>query len=366
MGGYGGGGGNNPLFEPFYDSMRIAVPLVTQQRQLEAAKEQQDRVFLAHKQELLQKAEQASKEIEVKTLMEAYKGASEGMVPEDPASVMRVRATAGALEAAIGKPIFPRDEVGEIVAAPWAKQTKPVAEKGFGSSPLGIYSKDSGAIVQPAPAGGTSGGMTEYQSETLKLRRQALADSQNNKSAPTPKPMTESQSATADLKQKQFDTKQQIALAKATVIKDSSIADLDELEGAVDDVFNQKGLPSAVGYSARVPVTILQDTTDAEVAIEQLKSKTGLTTLANLKKTSGAGLGSVTEAEHKLLQSYIAALDRKQSLESFKSNLQKIKDHVAGVKARIQKEFDMQPGNEKEPSKQGAGAADAYLKKWGQ
>jgi hypothetical protein len=155
-----------------------------------------------------------------------------------------------------------------------------------------------------------------------------------------------------------------MALAKSTVIKDSTIADLDELEGAVNDVLSKKGLSAATGYSARVPVTIMQDTKDAEIAIDQLKSRTGLSTLSNLKKTSGAGLGSVTEAEHKLLQSYIAALDREQSLESFKENLKKIKDHVAGVKARIQKEFDMQYGNQEEPSKQGAGAADAYLNKF--
>ena len=150
MSGFGRGGGNNPLFEPFYDSLRIAVPLVTQQRQIDAQKERADQAYLMHKQELLQKAEQASKEVEVKTLMEAYKGASEGMVPNDPTSVMRVRATASALENALGKQIFGRDEAGEIVAAPWAKPTKEPAEKGFGSSPLGIYSKETGEISTPS------------------------------------------------------------------------------------------------------------------------------------------------------------------------------------------------------------------------
>ena len=151
MGGFGGGGGgNNPLFEPFYDSLRIAVPLVTQQRQIDAMKQRQDQEYMMHKQELLDKAQQAQREVEVKTTMEMFKGAMEAVKPEDPESVFRARAVATQLEKSIGKPVFPRDETGELVlpGLTWAKPGKGVQDK---ISPLGQLIKERDMLPEGDP-----------------------------------------------------------------------------------------------------------------------------------------------------------------------------------------------------------------------
>jgi hypothetical protein len=82
--------------------------------------------------------------------------------------------------------------------------------------------------------------------------------------------------------------------------------------------------------------------TNARMLRNQLKiivSNMGLDQLLTLAKAGGR-LGSVTEAEHKLLQSTIAALDPEGTVDSIKQQLQNVRDAVVQSRQRIQEAYD--------------------------
>jgi hypothetical protein len=379
MAGFGGGGGTNPLFEPFYDSMRIAVPLVQQQRQLDAAKARQDQVFMAQKQELLQKAEQASKEIEVKTLMEAYKGASEGMVSGDPASEMRVRATASAIENALGRQIFGRDEVGEIVAAPWAKPTQPKTQYDIKDTDQGLtfIPKDPDSGLQAKPTGYNAPPKKwEVQPSTPSGTRQPLAQKapigyEPNPSGeglrpipggPADKPQRGEQ-GTKPPKDHVFDAesgtmkliegsptfvKQRDALSKDTLRFESINSKLDILEKSAEELINHPGLAAISGIvRSNIPDWLNQDATDATTKMDSLGSKLATQAISEMREASktGGALGNTSDADILLLKSSVESLKAAQSVEQKKQSLENIIDVARGSRNRMERAFKSQWGD---------------------
>ena len=68
--------------------------------------------------------------------------------------------------------------------------------------------------------------------------------------------------------------------------------------------------------------------------LQSIRSSIGLDRLQELKKAGGS-LGSVTEAEHQLLQSDLVNLDASQSPEQLKRNLEIIREHAINAWKRI-------------------------------
>lgn len=99
---------------------------------------------------------------------------------------------------------------------------------------------------------------------------------------------------------------------------------LDTLRDAAQQLKDHPGLAGNFGMRGKLPNIPGSDAANASALLMMLKSNAGLTVMQNLKQASGAGLGSITEGEHELLQNYLAALDKAQSVEQFQRELDKI------------------------------------------
>jgi len=130
--------------------------------------------------------------------------------------------------------------------------------------------------------------------------------------------------------------KQQAAYSKVTEINSG----LDMISETAEKLRDSAGLKGITGLRGKIPNLPGSDAANSAAMLDSLKAQTGLTVLANLKAATGAGLGQVTEAEHKLLQNYLTQLNTAQDEKSFKAALNKIVEYSAGAKARMQAGFD--------------------------
>lgn len=121
---------------------------------------------------------------------------------------------------------------------------------------------------------------------------------------------------------------------KASSKREELISQMDDIDANADRLLktNLGRITGVVGAFPSIPGT---EAADAKAALDSFKSKLGLTTLAALKSGTGAGLGQVTEAEHKLLQNFISELDQAQSEQSLRASIDRIKKWAAGAKGRI-------------------------------
>lgn len=121
---------------------------------------------------------------------------------------------------------------------------------------------------------------------------------------------------------------------KASSKREELISQMDDIDSNADRLLktNLGRITGVVGAFPSIPGT---EAADAKAALDSFKSKLGLTTLAALKSGTGAGLGQVTEAEHKLLQNFISELDQAQSEQSLRASIGRIKKWAAGAKGRI-------------------------------
>lgn len=152
--------------------------------------------------------------------------------------------------------------------------------------------------------------------------------------------------------------KEQQAFSKVQEVQNS----MDDIAIKAQNLKDSPGLAGNFGVRGMVPNMPGSDAANAKAQLDSLKSSIGLTVLANLKAASGAGLGSVTEAEHKLLQGMVADLQKAQSVESVKSALDTIINYTAGAKSRIQTGYDRLYGAKAAPQASNALAVDPIIK----
>lgn len=144
-----GGGGDNPLFAPFMDSLKIATTLSINQRRLDAEKEKYDQLYKQNAAKILMEAHEAQSKRAVDNALEAFKLAAPNTDPNNPQSVKQTLALGRNIEELSGAKFLPRDENGlsTLEGLVFGKKN---SDKGFGSSSLGIYDKETGAITTPA------------------------------------------------------------------------------------------------------------------------------------------------------------------------------------------------------------------------
>jgi hypothetical protein len=172
--------------------------------------------------------------------------------------------------------------------------------------------------------------MTPYQQARIQLEQAKL----NRPSAGGGAPSVDKSTVpgTAEWKRVQdVETKSN----QADLRKQDAVAGLDELDTLVTQLKQHPGLKGLTGMRGIIPDVPGSPAFDAEKLRENINSQTGLRVLAQLKTVTGAGLGSVTEAEHKLLQGYLANLGRGQSAESYAKNLQQITDWISRNKQAL-------------------------------
>lgn len=139
------------------------------------------------------------------------------------------------------------------------------------------------------------------------------------------------------------DIKFQNEYSKATAKYDELTSSMDELRLQAEALSKHRGLSGITGMPGMIPNRPGSAAANAQTTLDSFKSKTGLTTLANLKSGTGAGLGQVTEAEHKLLQNFLSALDTAQSTAAMQKSLKDIIVWSDKAKARIDKAYKNTP-----------------------
>ena len=144
--------------------------------------------------------------------------------------------------------------------------------------------------------------------------------------------------------------------AKASSKKDELIAQMEDIDAHADRLL-KTNLSRITGVLGALPNIPGSQGSDAQAVLDSFRSKLGLTTLASLKSGTGAGLGQVTEAEHKLLQNYVSELDNAQSEKAIRDSVKRIQEWSRKAKGRIISgyerspfgQFDRQQNGESEP-----------------
>jgi len=121
---------------------------------------------------------------------------------------------------------------------------------------------------------------------------------------------------------------------KAASKKEELVSQMDDINDHADRLLGTQ-LGRITGISGAIPNIPGTKAADSQAALDSFKSKLGLTTLAALKSGTGAGLGQVTEAEHKLLQNFISELDNAQSEKALRESIGRIQKWAEGAKGRI-------------------------------
>lgn len=143
------------------------------------------------------------------------------------------------------------------------------------------------------------------------------------------------------------DLKQQGLFNQDSAALTGTISSMDRLAAAANEVLHHPGLEGITGWRGKLPNAPGSDAANAEALLGTLKSQAGFGVLQDMRNNSktGGALGAVSDAEGKRLESNLAALDKSQSLEQFKANLQKIVDYSDQAKDRMRGAFNMRHGD---------------------
>lgn len=162
----------------------------------------------------------------------------------------------------------------------------------------------------------------------------------------------------------------QAAYGKARGALEANYGNLDRLITSATTLKNHAGLSGITGIQGVFPNIPGRDPANAQAILDSLKAKVGFDALQSMREASktGGALGSVTEQEHKLLQNYIAELDRAQSKDAFQSALGKIIRFGHESKARQARAFEQDygriaPGGAAPPSLPGPAEAPTPQKR---
>jgi hypothetical protein len=139
----------------------------------------------------------------------------------------------------------------------------------------------------------------------------------------------------ADIK---INEKRQQDYAQATAMTQQ----LDELAKSVNTVLTAPGLDKNFGVQGYVPNIPGGKAANAQALLDTLRTQgafAALQEMRNASKTGGA-LGAVSDKESVMLQNAIAALQRVQSADQARKQLQVFLDHIEASKSRIRNAYN--------------------------
>ncbi len=141
---------------------------------------------------------------------------------------------------------------------------------------------------------------------------------------------------------------------------------IDSIKKVATNLIADPDLKNAVGLKKPLGEIWGTGALGARANIRTLKSKIALAVLTDLRLTSKAGLGNVSNADIDLVKDGIAALDERMDADEFIGQLQEVVNYVDDIKARTHDAYDTQypaqPGAAIPPL--GAGGADRPVVKW--
>jgi len=138
------------------------------------------------------------------------------------------------------------------------------------------------------------------------------------------------------------DTKRRENYAKAEKNLTGISSGLDTLKKQAQKLKDHKGIARITGVTGKFPNIPGSAAANADALLEQLKSRTSLDVLQNMRLLSptGGALGNVSDAEGKRLETYIAALQKAQSTDALKDALQDIISYVDTSKKVLREGFE--------------------------
>lgn len=131
-------------------------------------------------------------------------------------------------------------------------------------------------------------------------------------------------------------------LAGATNSLKGSQQSLNSLAQEALAIRNDPNLWRITGVAGTLPNMPGGGAADLEARLQTLTSKVAFGTLQSMRDASktGGALGSVSEKELKLLESSLAALDKRQSSAAYQKSLDRIIEFATESQKRMQKAFD--------------------------
>lgn len=137
---------------------------------------------------------------------------------------------------------------------------------------------------------------------------------------------------------KAADAKLQMQARAAKSSLSGTMAQLDRLEQAAEQLKNDPGLGGITGVRGHIPDFPGSDAARARALLETLRSQVGFGVLQQMREMSktGGALGSVSDRENSLLQNNLAALGTNQSPEDFRRALDQVMAYARDSKARLQ------------------------------
>ncbi len=139
------------------------------------------------------------------------------------------------------------------------------------------------------------------------------------------------------------DTKIQGVLNTDTAALSASENALNMLERAANEVKTHPGLPAATGLLGAIPNLPGSNASNAQAKLEQLRSQVGFAVLQAMRDASktGGALGNVSNFEVQALQNNLAALQKAQSTDQIKAELDKLMEWSSGAKDRLRSAYNM-------------------------
>jgi hypothetical protein len=130
--------------------------------------------------------------------------------------------------------------------------------------------------------------------------------------------------------------------ARAAVAE--SVSNLQRVKENATAIMNDPALERITGLWGQIPNRPGGPAADVKAKLDTLKAQIGFGVLSALKAASktGGALGSVSDKENELLQGYVAALDKAQSLPAMRSALGVIVNYVDGAAQRMNRAYQDQ------------------------
>lgn len=114
------------------------------------------------------------------------------------------------------------------------------------------------------------------------------------------------------------------------------------LKTQAEKLKNHKGLAGITGIRGAIPNIPGTEAANAQALLNQIKSRTSLDVLQNMRMLSptGGALGNVSDAEGRRLETYIAAIENAQSLPAMQTALDDIIKYAENSSKNIKTTFD--------------------------
>lgn len=349
----------NPLFDPFMDSLRVAVPIFQQQKQLDFEKAKTDQAFKLREAEILKAATDVETKRALDVTLEAIKLAAPNTNPDNPAAVKNLMGLFSNAEKLVGQPVMPRDASGlpTLEGLVFGKKTDAeprLYETNQGWQPAGKAVGLQKPEKPPVTINPYQERKLENEDRSIALREQESAERKrkNQVNEQGTKPPKDHVFDPADGTMKLIPgtptyVKQRAEYSKDTASLDSIGSKLDNLSNMAMQLAQDPGLSGITGVTGWVPDRPGSAAANARAKLKSIGSQVATQAIQEMRAMSktGGALGNTSDADIELLKSSIDTLMTSQDEESLRRALEHISDVARASKNRLAAAYQRQWGD---------------------